>query len=68
LVRALAPALDLIGPGVLQWVVKLAPVDVERLGVIRYYFTTTTCLHGVRHVPWAATRALARVSTRSQCR
>jgi len=30
--------------------VKLAEVGVERLGVIRYYFTTTSCLHGARHL------------------
>jgi len=30
--RVLAPALDLVRLGVLPWVVKLAPVGVERLG------------------------------------
>jgi len=43
---AFAPALDLARPGVLPWVVKLAPVGVEHWSVIRYYFTTTSCLHG----------------------
>ena len=43
---AFAPALDLVRLGVRPWVVKLAPVDVERWSVIRYYFTTTSCLHG----------------------
>jgi len=32
--------------GVRPWVVKLAPVGVERQSVICYYFTTTSCLHG----------------------
>jgi len=30
----------------LPWIVKLAPVGVERRSVIRYYSTTTGCLHG----------------------
>jgi len=35
---AFAPALDLERPGVLPWVVKLAPVGVERWSVIYFYF------------------------------
>jgi len=42
---AFAPALDLARRSVLPWVVKLAPVGVERRSVIRYYFTITSCLH-----------------------
>ena len=29
---------------------ELAPIGVERWSVIRYYFTTTSYLHGVRHL------------------
>ena len=40
--------LDLVRPGVLQWVVDLAPVGVERLGGIHDYLTTASCFHGAR--------------------
>jgi len=40
-----APVLDLVRPGVLSWVLQLAPIGVERWSVIRYYFTTTSFIH-----------------------
>jgi len=47
---ALPPVHILARPGVLPWVVDLAPVGVERLSGIRLYLTTESHLRGARNL------------------